>query len=220
MALILDCRGRSSVVEHEPSKLGAAGSIPAARFRRISSDPSGMLSDVKTAERIEARRLRREEGRAVKEIARLLAVAPSTVSVWVRDIELTDQQHAALLMRNPAYNGQRNGWAANAERGRLRRRRFQLDGRRRVRRHEPLYVAGCMLYWAEGAKTRNRIDFVNADPEAIRLFARFLRECFGVTDERMRTRSRAVLARSTRVASNVTAEVDREQLLALFPAKA
>lgn len=122
----------------------------------------------------------------MKEIARLVAVSRSTVSLWVRDIELTPEQHAALLVRNPAYNGQRNGWAANVERGRLRRRTFQLAGRRRVRRLEPLYVAGCMLYWAEGDKRRNRVELSNSDPEVIRLFARFLRECLGVPDERMR----------------------------------
>jgi transposase-like protein len=141
---------------------------------------------MKTEERAEARRLRREEGRSVKEIARLVAVSRSTVSLWVRDIELTSQQHAALLIRNPAYNGQRNGWAANVERGRLRRRRFQLAGRRRVGQLEPLYVAGCMLYWAEGGKSRNRVELTNSDPEVIRLFARFLRQCLDVPEERMR----------------------------------
>ena len=116
----------------------------------------------------------------------MVAVSRSTVSLWVRDIELTPEQHAALLVRNPAYNGQRNGWAANVERGRLRRRTFQLAGRRRLRLLEPLYVAGCMLYWAEGGKSRNRAELCNSDPEVIRLFARFLRESFDVPDERMR----------------------------------
>ena len=122
----------------------------------------------------------------MKEIARLVGVAPSTVSLWVRDIELTESQHAALLVQNPAYNGQRNGWTAKVERGRLRRRKFQLEGRRRARLREPLYVAGCMLYWAEGDKSRNRVALSNADPEVIRLFGRFLRECFGVRAEQMR----------------------------------
>jgi hypothetical protein len=144
-----------------------------------------MLSVMKTKEREEARRLRRGEGRSVKEIARLLGVSRSSVSLWVRDIELTDAQHAALLARNPAYNQQRNGWAATIERGRLRRRRYQLAGRRRIRGGDPLYVAGCMLYWAEGDKTRGSVRISNSDPEVIRLFGRFLRECFGVRDEQM-----------------------------------
>jgi transcriptional regulator with XRE-family HTH domain len=47
------------------------------------------LSEVKTAEREEARRLRRDEGLSVKELAGLLGVSKSSVSLWVRDIELT-----------------------------------------------------------------------------------------------------------------------------------
>lgn len=141
---------------------------------------------MKTKERAAARLLRRDEGRSVKDIARLVGAAPSTVSLWVRDIELTPKQHAALRVANPAYNGQRNGWAAKVERGRLRRRGYQLAGRRRARRLEPLYVAGCMLYWAEGAKRRNTVELSNADPEVIRFFARFLRDCFGVRNDRMR----------------------------------
>lgn len=145
-----------------------------------------MLSSVKTLEREAARLYRRRDGRSIKEIARLVGASQSTVSLWVRDIELTPKQHAALLVRNPSYNHQRNGWAANIERGRLRRRGYQLQGRRLSRRPEPLYVAGCMLYWAEGDKTRNSVRLSNADPQLILLFGRFLRECFGITADRMR----------------------------------
>jgi hypothetical protein len=51
---------------------------------------------------------------------------------------------------------------------------------------DPVYIAGCMLYWGEGWKCRGSVQLSNSDPEVIRFFARFLRECFGVPDERMR----------------------------------
>jgi transcriptional regulator with XRE-family HTH domain len=76
-----------------------------------------MFSEMKTQERLEARRLRREEGRSVKEIERLLGVSRSTASLWVRDIPLTVAQRASLKRRNPIYNGQFKGAAVNAERG-------------------------------------------------------------------------------------------------------
>jgi AcrR family transcriptional regulator len=141
---------------------------------------------MKTAERTAARRLRGEEGRSIKEIARLVGVSRSSVSLWVRDIELTPEQEAVLTDRDPARNQRRIGWGANMERARLRRRSSQLAGRRRARQLEPIYIAGCMLYWAEGAKTRGTVELSNADPEVIRFFARFLRECFGVPSDRMR----------------------------------
>lgn len=47
---------------------------------------------------------------------------------------------------------------------------------------------GCMLYWAEGAKSRNTLTFANSDPAMIRMFARFLRECFDLKPEDFRFR--------------------------------
>ena len=47
---------------------------------------------MKTAEREWARDLRRHRAMSVKEIARTVGVAPSSVSVWVRDIALSADQ--------------------------------------------------------------------------------------------------------------------------------
>lgn len=60
---------------------------------------------MKTALRIEACRLRREQGKSIKQIAQLLEVSPSSVSIWVRGIALTDDQHVLLDQQNPAVNG-------------------------------------------------------------------------------------------------------------------
>ena len=68
-----------------------------------------MLPLMKTAEQAAARELRQDEGRSVKEIARLLGVSRSSVSLWVRDIELTPKQRAALMAHDPSFNGQLNG---------------------------------------------------------------------------------------------------------------
>ena len=53
---------------------------------------------------------------------------------------------------------------------------------------EPLHLAGCMLYWAEGAKGRNSLNFVNSDLSMVRLFVRFLRECFQLPNHRITLR--------------------------------
>ena len=71
---------------------------------------------------------------------------------------------------------------ANAEwcaEQRLRRQRWQEEGRA-ARLGEPLHFAGCLLYWAEGAKKRNIVSFSNSDVNMVRLFRRFLEECFGL----------------------------------------
>lgn len=118
-------------------------------------------------------------GMPVKRIAEQLSVSVSSVSIWTRDIELTPEQRAANLARAGANRG-----AAWSERYRRQRREFQEEGRRRARLSEPLHVAGCMLYWAEGSKHRNVVAFANSDPAMNLLFCRFMRECFGVTPNR------------------------------------
>jgi transcriptional regulator with XRE-family HTH domain len=73
---------------------------------------------VKPVEREEARRLRREEGLAMRVIAARLGVAVSSVSAWTRDISLTEAQHERLRQANPIYNRQlagqtgRSGWTS------------------------------------------------------------------------------------------------------------
>jgi hypothetical protein len=154
----------------------------------LSDPPGRLLSVVKTAERNRARILRREHGLSVREITRVLGVSKASVSLWVRDIELTHEQLARLRDRNLAYNPQRNGAATQARRALERRRAFQRQGREAARRSDPLRLAGCMLYWAEGSRNRNAIHFVNSDPSMIAFFGRFVRVCFSVPDERFRIR--------------------------------
>lgn len=119
----------------------------------------------------------------MKEIAATLGIARSSASVWVRDVPLGPEQRALLIARSrlgPIVAGERK-----AARARSVRRGYQDDGRRLARDRGATYAAGCMLYWAEGAKTRNSVQIVNADPEVIVFFARFLREQFDVADEQM-----------------------------------
>jgi transcriptional regulator with XRE-family HTH domain len=56
---------------------------------------------MKIRERDEARTLRREQGQSIKEIARAVGVSCSSVSLWVRDIELTPAQIEALAAPEP-----------------------------------------------------------------------------------------------------------------------
>jgi hypothetical protein len=141
---------------------------------------------MKTAERSEARRMRRDEGRSMKEIAALLGVSKSSVSLWVRDIELTIEQHAALQGRNGLHERQCLANAAMSAKARARRAAWQRDGRRRARSLGQRYAGGCMLYWAEGSRNRNKIVFTNSDPAMARFFVEFVCDFFDVSIERFR----------------------------------
>jgi transposase-like protein len=137
----------------------------------------------KKSERIEARRLRGDEGWAITDIAQHLGVSKSSVSVWVRDIELTDKQLEAIKAQHYAYGAQHKGSQANIRKHRELRRSYQEAGRQKAQQGDPLHLAGCMLYWAEGRKSRHTVRLVNSDPDMLVFFLRFLTQSLGVQSE-------------------------------------
>jgi AcrR family transcriptional regulator len=140
---------------------------------------------VKPEQKAQARALREQDGLSLRDIAERLGVSKASVSLWVRDIELTAEQQAALLSQNPARNGQLLGMRVRRERCRARRVAAQQHGRALARQGDPDHIAGCMLYWAEGSKARNAAQLVNADPDLLTTFLAFLRSSYDVPDERV-----------------------------------
>lgn len=142
------------------------------------------ISIMKRLLREEARRLR-TEGLSVREIAKILNISLSTASVWVRDIRLSQTQIEILKANQRLYGAQNAGANSNRENGRKRRLVYQQEGKIKAHEMRPLHMMGCMLYWAEGAKSRNRIYFANSDPNMHKLFVRFLREELNVIDSQI-----------------------------------
>ncbi len=131
-----------------------------------------------------ARKLR-QQGLSVGAIARELDVSKGSVSVWVRDVILTDEQQG-ILKNNQRENGGSKGTETNRKIFLEKRLAYQNAGREYARKGRRLHQIGCMLYWAEGAKHRNVIHFVNSDDSMMIIFVKFLREELQVKDEDMR----------------------------------
>jgi hypothetical protein len=135
---------------------------------------------VRTALRNEARLLR-EAGHGHTAIARALEVPRSTVRLWTADIR-------AGVSRELLEARDRARRCANARRSQRacdRRLEWQEHGRTMARSGSPLHAAGCMLYWGEGSKSRRVAQITNSDPDLLRLFIRFLEECYSVRREAM-----------------------------------
>jgi hypothetical protein len=115
-------------------------------------------------------------------IAERLGVSKSSVSLWVRDIPLSAEQEAALRANDPVRNGRQIGTQVYQEGCRHRRLEAQAHGRAVARAGDPVHRGGCMLYWAEGSKTRNCVQLVNADADLLETFLDFLRTCYAVPD--------------------------------------
>jgi transcriptional regulator with XRE-family HTH domain len=138
---------------------------------------------MKTDERRHARELR-ARGLSVREVAKLAGVSQSAAGVWVRDARITPDQRQLLDERGE--RGRAIARARKAANARDIRRAYQDEGRRLAQERGGSYAAGCMLYWAEGAKRRNTLKVTNSDPELLAFFADFLRREFDVPPSKMR----------------------------------
>lgn len=131
----------------------------------------------------------RKEGYSLKEIAKRVRVVKSTVSLWVRNVDLDDRAKTRLLTKISV--GQLVG-------GESRRRKVQrimklhyreasraLHGLRLDDVSSKLLCA--MIYWCEGGKNHYQgIRFTNSDPKLIRTFLFLLRKSFKADERKFR----------------------------------
>lgn len=64
------------------------------------------------------------------------------------------------------------------EKAKLLREKQQQIGREKALEMEPLHLAGCMLYWAEGTKAINAFQFTNCNPNMHRIILAFIKKFF------------------------------------------
>jgi transcriptional regulator with XRE-family HTH domain len=143
----------------------------------------------KTEEQERARDLR-AQGWTYAEICAELGVARSSVSLWVRDVEVDEQAWAARAQANRNFGARRRGpnrlqLAKAAEIDECRALAAEWLGELSER---DLLVAGIALYAGEGAKTDGAVKLANSDPRMIQLFVRWLRRFFDIDESRLRLR--------------------------------
>lgn len=132
-------------------------------------------------EKVKARKLRRQ-GRSIKEIESILGIRRSSISLWVRDIELTTQQKSRLSARGLAFEvmerRRQTRWANETK----IRTTFLEQGLNDILKLSDIDIMmlGLGLYWGEGSKTsRGSIELSNTDPRIIQIHVLFLRKCLG-----------------------------------------
>ena len=125
----------------------------------------------------------RSKGRSIKEIARITNVSVASVSAWCRNVTLTPKQIEILQnhSRDPLY-GKRMTYI-NKIKENKDRKIVELNkiGQKEIgflSRRE-LFLVGCALYWGEGFKKDNQVGFANTDPHMIKIFIKWLKNCFG-----------------------------------------
>lgn len=135
----------------------------------------------------------RKEGKSYREIAKLLGVAKSTVSLWCKGVVLPARAKRILERKSNQpwelfrkYNQKRSLAVTNENKN------IEYDAAKEIRfpsRYD-LILLGAALYWGEGYKKQKGrspyVGFSNSDPRMVQLFLRFLYEVLHVSRERIK----------------------------------
>lgn len=142
---------------------------------------------MKIDERRRARVLR-QQGYSINEISAVLGVAKSSVSIWVRDIQLAPDQFTKLSARPytlEAVEKRRTSRLRNEDNKRTSQINIAERSIRKISKKELLLI-GTMLYWAEGGKTQRMVRFSNGDPRMIKIMMEYFRRVCDVPENKFR----------------------------------
>jgi len=141
---------------------------------------------MKFPEKITAVKLRRA-GFSYSKIFKEVKVSKSTLSHWLRDIELTPKQKEKLL------KSREKSRYAGAKAQQLKRIKSTEEIITASKKEfyslikNPLFLVGLCLYWAEGDKHKQeKVKFTNSDEKMISLMMKWFREICNVPEEKFR----------------------------------
>lgn len=132
----------------------------------------------------------RRKGLSYREILQHIPVAKSTLSLWLRSVGLSRKQRQRLTEKKLAAI--KRGWAVWHKQRLVRTENIREEARkyflRRRLNRDTLWLAGVILYWAEGTKEKphtpgSGIAFNNSDVRMIKIFLRWLKEVIRVPHE-------------------------------------
>jgi len=134
----------------------------------------------------------RKQGKSYNEIAKILKIPKSTLSLWLRNIKMPPG------IEKKFWSKTREKWARNiiefnkkrAEIAKQKAKKLQKSAAKNIGAlsKRELFLIGTALYWAEGYKKNLRwtLQFCNSDPLMIKFIMRFFREICNVPKEKIK----------------------------------
>ncbi|MFA4995597.1 MAG: hypothetical protein WC536_00415 [Patescibacteria group bacterium] len=143
-------------------------------------------------EKREAIKLRRD-GYSYNEIRQIIPdLSKGTLSGWLKNIELNSVQKARIISKinSGAAKGRIKGAWTNKNKAIDRIKRIKLAAAKEFDGHalNPIFSIFLSLYWAEGAKKSRCFQFVNSDPEMVKIVLKCLRTLFNIPEEEIKIR--------------------------------
>ena len=133
----------------------------------------------------------RKKGFSINEIVKKLQVSKSTVSIWCRDIVLSELQNKNIKIKSLLKTNK--GRMIGAEMNKNKRllaiqlaKDFGENKISKINKKELLFIATA-LYWSEGSKSdrTSGFQFINSDPEMILIVKKFLTSYMNIEESEL-----------------------------------
>ncbi len=145
----------------------------------------------------------RLRGKSYTEIKKALGIPKGTLSAWFSDLVLSEEAQKNIDQRSSISTElliKRNRLQSKVAETRARSTRQEAKQDIGILSKRELWLIGIGLYWAEGykrpilrngkIKTSHPVRLTNSDPEFIKIYLRFIRECCGIPEERIKAEIR------------------------------
>lgn len=143
---------------------------------------------MKFQDKIQAIELRKN-GLSYSEILKKINVSKSTLSLWLRNIELSDDQQHHLYVTLRQQNAYKLARGRREAKIKLSKKIIKEATAEFIKvKNDAEFVSGLMLYWAEGdkAETTEMVKFTNSDPAMIKFMMGWFRKICTVPENKFR----------------------------------
>jgi hypothetical protein len=128
----------------------------------------------------------RKSGKSYSEIRKIVNVSKSSLSLWLKDVILTDEQVYGLKMKKVrAVERYKKSMSIRSE------KRRNKCYKKQKRKWLPLsnreeFLAGLFLYWGEGNKaSTSSINVSNTDPQVIKFGYYWMKSCLKIPEDKI-----------------------------------
>lgn len=134
----------------------------------------------------------RKKGFSYREILRTVHVSKSSLSAWLKDTPLSENERRLLKDRihgNITRGRLKAAAALRANREQRDRILFsKMETLFKKHKHEYLFLIGIALYWAEGTHRSNFFAFTNSDPEMVSVLLDWIERYFQLERKEIKVR--------------------------------
>ncbi len=128
----------------------------------------------------------RKQGLSYNQIKNSLGISKSTLSLWLRNLPLTEDQLLKLRVKEKRIETFRNTMKKKREKKLKKYYEYEKNKLKPFTQRD-LFIAGLFLYWGEGNKTaRHTIGIYNTDPSMIKFALIWLTQSLNIPKDKIR----------------------------------